>query len=298
MKPLGLFFTIAFHFWLLQPSLSQSFPAWQNSSPPGKQLRLHEFTSKIFGNTRTIRVLLPPEYDEDQSKAKRYPVLYLNDGQNLFDVSTSMFNPVEWRVDETVTQLLEKKRIAPLIVVGIDNAGKRRRPVEYLPYPDEYLSPPVPSPRGKEYPDFLVGEVMPFINRTYRTRTDPGSTGIGGSSYGAVAALYTVINRPGVFGGVLLESPSLYISNEQLLKDSAVAKQWPARVYVAIGTRETGDAAGDREAVALVKRFKEILGNAGLDENRLLVVIDEGGIHREDVWGRRLGRALEFLCRN
>jgi predicted alpha/beta superfamily hydrolase len=249
----------------------------------------------VFGNTRTLRVLLPPDYEEPGNRTKRYPVLYLNDGQNLFDASTSVFNPIEWQVDETVGRLLGQRKICPLIVVGVDNAGKRARPSEYLPYPDEFLRPPVPAPAGKKYPDFLIDEVLPFINRTYRTDTRVETTGVGGSSYGAVAALHTVMSRPGVFGRALLESPSLYISNEQLLKDSAGVKPWPQRVYVAIGTKETGDPAGDREAVGLIRRFGEGLRKAGLGDKRLLVVIDEGGTHREDAWARRLGRALEFL---
>lgn len=259
------------------------------------QLRLHEFRSDVFANTRTLRVLLPPGYDEPRHAAQRYAVLYLNDGQNLFDASTSLFNPVEWQVDETVSRLVAANRIAPLIVVGIDNAGKRERPAEYLPYPDEYLRPAVSSPYGRKYPDFLVDEVMPFINRTYRTQTGSKATGVGGSSYGAVAALYTVMHRPRVFGQLLLESPSLYIANEQLLKDCDGVRQWPRRVYVGIGTRETGDEAGDREAVSLVWRFGKRLATAGVKGKRLQVVVDEGGTHREDVWARRLPRALEFL---
>ena len=259
------------------------------------QLRLHEFRSDIFANTRTVRVLLPPGYEDPRHAAQRFAVLYLNDGQNLFDASTSMFNPVEWQVDETVSRLAASNRIAPLIVVGIDNAGKRERPAEYLPYPDEYLRPSVPSPYGRKYPDFLVDEVMPFINRTYRTRTGPESTGVGGSSYGAVAALYTVMKRPGVFGRLLLESPSLYISREQLLKDCDGVRQWPRRVYVGIGTSETGDEAGDREAVSLVRRFGEKLAKAGKRGKSLHVVVEEGGMHLESAWARRLPRALEFL---
>jgi predicted alpha/beta superfamily hydrolase len=263
--------------------------------PSSWSLRSHEFRSRVFGNTRVLRVLLPPGYDDKANAARRYPVLYLNDGQNLFDASTSMFNPEEWQVDETVARLVEHGRIVPLIVVGVDNAGKQHRPSEYLPYPDEYLRPAVPSPRGRDYPDFLIGEVMPFINRTYRTETGPEFTGIGGSSYGAVAALYTVMRRPGVFGRLLLESPSLYISNDRLLKECDAVRQWPGRVYAGMGTRETGDPTGDREAVALVERFRASLAKAGLDEKRLLTVIDEGATHREDAWARRLPRVLEFL---
>jgi len=267
----------------------------QSGTHTQPHIRLHEFRSQIFGNTRTLRVLLPAGYDEQPNAARRYPVLYLNDGQNLFDAPTSLFNPIEWQVDETVAQLLEQQRITPLIVVGVDNAGKQARAVEYLPYPDEYLRPAVPSPQGRQYPDFLIGEVMPFINQTYRTQTGPEATGIGGSSYGAVAALYTVINRPGVFGRLLLESPSLYISDNQLLKDCEKVRRWPTRIYVGMGTRETGDATGDQEAVTLVKNFSERLIKLGVTRKRLLLVIAEGANHREDAWARRLPRALEFL---
>jgi predicted alpha/beta superfamily hydrolase len=280
--------------FLALPLASLSEPSrWRSSSPA--QLRLHEFRSEVFRNTRTLRVLLPAGYDEQRNAAIRYSVLYLNDGQNLFDASTSMFSPMEWQVDETVSRLVEQGLISPLIVVGIDNAGKRERPAEYLPYPDEYLRPAVRAPQGRKYPDFLIGEVMPFINRTYRTQTGPEYTGIGGSSYGAVAALYTVMRRPGVFGRLLLESPSLYISNNRLLKESAGVRRWPGRLYVGIGTRETGDSDGDREAIALIQKFSRTLATAGLNRERLLTVIDEGGTHREDVWARRLPRALEFL---
>jgi enterochelin esterase-like enzyme len=91
---------------------------------------------------------------------------YLNDGQNLFDVCTSIFNAQEWRADETATALIQSGKIPALIIVGIDNAGKRDRPKEYLPFPDETL-PPVLRVYGKDYPKFLLDEVMPFINREY-----------------------------------------------------------------------------------------------------------------------------------
>lgn len=116
-------------------------------------LRFHEFKNVIFDNTRILRVFLPPEYDKDPKK--KYPVLYLNDGQNLFDVSTSIFNPMEWKVDETVLDLIKKQEIEPLIIVGIDNAGKRDRPNEYLPFEDKYLSPPMPNPNGQQYPEIF-----------------------------------------------------------------------------------------------------------------------------------------------
>src|ERR1700689_2075464 len=125
-------------------------------------LVLEPLTSKVFGNTRMLRVWLPPGYDA-KDHAKRYPVLYLNDGQNLFDACTSMFSSDEWRVDETATALIGGGKIPPMIFVGIDSAGKRDRPKKYLPFPDDALRPPPTDVHGKDYPHFLVDEAIPFI---------------------------------------------------------------------------------------------------------------------------------------
>jgi len=258
-------------------------------------LRFHQFTSQVFGNTRMLRVLLPPSYDEEANKTWRYPVLYLNDGQNLFDAGTSIFNPLEWQVDETVARLLREDKIEPLIIVGIDNAGKRLRPKEYLPYVDTDLQPPEPDPQGRKYPSFLVEEVMPFINAEYRTKIGPENTGLGGSSYGGLIALHTVISRPGVFGRLLLESASLYVSDNQPLKDSRRCANWPARVYLGIGTGETEREDWNAEAVAHIRQLEKILQEAGLDNNRLLVVVAADAQHNEAAWAARLPTALEFL---
>lgn len=128
-------------------------PAVQSNVPSviGK-LRLHQLRSKVFGNTRVIRVLLPPGYDERANRKRRYPVLYLNDGQNLFDASTSVFNPLEWQADEALDRLIKAQEIGPLIVVGVDNAGRRGRANEYLPYPDADLRPRCQAPKAPSIP--------------------------------------------------------------------------------------------------------------------------------------------------
>src|SRR6201987_5254492 len=174
-------------------------------------LRLHEFRSRFFRNTRFLRVWLPPGYDDSENSAKRYPVLYLNDGQNLFEPSTS-FTGVEWQVDETAERLIREELIPPMIVVGIDNAGKDRLG-EYMP--SLALSPARLRVQGSRYPNFLIKEVMPFISRTYRIASGPENTGLGGSSLGALISLYTVASHPGWFGGLLLESPYPWASNRQ-----------------------------------------------------------------------------------
>jgi predicted alpha/beta superfamily hydrolase len=292
---LGLLLAVAF----TSHSLAQTAAEPVRPSVAG-DLRLHQFTSKVFGNTRVIRVLLPPGYGDPANGKKRYPVLYLNDGQNLFDASTSVFNPLEWQADEAVGRLIRARAIEPIIVVGVDNAGRSGRANEYLPYPDAYLTPPLPNPEGDKYPDLLIREVLPFINRQYRTRTGAEHTGLGGSSYGALIALYTVVNRPGVFGRLLLESPSLYVADGRLLTASRGVSKWPRKIYIGVGTNEGGRAVcrpgvSDEEAVRDVLKLERAFRAAGLRGDRLKVVVEECAVHNEAAWAKRLPGALTFL---
>lgn len=199
-------------------------------------LEIRPFTSRVFHNTRVLRIWLPPGYHSPEKRSDRYPVLYLNDGQDLFDACTSIFNAQEWRVDETATALIQDGKIPPLIIVGIDNAGKKERPNEYLPFPDDTLTPALLKVHGKDYPKFLLDEVMPFINREYRTDPSPAQTGLGGSSYGAGIALYTVMTHLGRFGKLLLESPSLYAHDNYLLRRAGRFTRWPSEVYIGVGS--------------------------------------------------------------
>lgn len=257
-------------------------------------LRLHQFRSRIFRNTRFLRVWLPPGYDDTENRARRYPVLYLNDGQNLFESATS-FTGVEWQVDETADRLIRENAIAPMIFVGIDNAGNARIR-EYMPY--RSLQPMMLRAQGNRYPDFLLKEVMPFVACNYRVATGPENTGLGGSSLGALIALYTVILRPNVVGQLLLESPSLWASNRQIIRESRSVKQWPERIYLGTGTVETGNPDRDRSVVDDVRELAAILRRRGLDEHRLRLLIEDGGTHHESAWARRFPEALKFLFDN
>jgi predicted alpha/beta superfamily hydrolase len=269
----------------------------QTSSEPSQpsavtgDLRLHEFRSAIFRNTRMLRVWLPPRYDAAENNARQYPVLYLNDGQNLFERATA-FTGVEWGVDETADRLIRQEEIPPLVVVGIDNAQNDRMK-EYIPY--RSLQPRILWPRGRDYPEFLIGEVMPFVSQRYRIARGPENTGLGGSSLGALISLYTAMQHPGVFGRLLLESPSLHISQRRVLKDSRSFQQWPERIFLAIGTRESGREDKDRQFVEDVRELERILRRSGLDDKRLRVKIDEGATHSEVEWARRFPEALTFL---
>jgi predicted alpha/beta superfamily hydrolase len=253
-------------------------------------LRLHEFQSRTFRNTRFLRVWLPPGYD-DAGNQSRYPVLYLNDGQNLFEASTS-YTGVEWQVDETVDRLIREGTIPPMIVVGIDNATKDRVR-EYMPH--RSLHPVMLRVQGHRYPTFLIKEVMPFIARNYRVATGPENTGFGGSSLGALVALYTAIKRPGIIGRLLLESPSLWASNRQMIRECRGAKRWPERVFLATGTAEVGRKDRDQSVVDDVRELAGILYRAGFDEKHLRLMIEDGAFHHESAWARRFPEALAFL---
>ncbi len=254
-------------------------------------LRLHSFDSRIFRNRRMLRVWLPPEYDAERNQDRHYPVFYLNDGQNLFDTATA-FAGVEWQVDETADRLMRQEEVPALIIVGIDNA-QRERIREYLPY--RAVNPPVLRPLGKRYPEFLMNEVMPFLFQRYRIARGPENTGLGGSSLGAIISLYTVIDRPGIFGKLLLESPSLFVSNRRLLRNSRAFRSWPEKVFMAMGTNEDGRPDRDRMVVEDVEELQHILRRSGLGEDRLRVEITEGATHNEAEWAKRFPGALKFL---
>jgi predicted alpha/beta superfamily hydrolase len=261
-------------------------------------LRIHRFQSSVFQNSRLLRVWLPPDYHDFNDK--RYPVLYLNDGQNLFDASTAQYSGQEWRVDEIAADLIGRKEIPPIIVVGIDNAGKQMRANEYLPWEDIFLSPPCPNPQGKKYPDFLTVEVLPFIEGRYRVEDSPESRALGGSSYGGLITLYTITAHPGKFGLILVESPSIYVDDTRLLKENKDFRNWPKRVYVGVGTHEGRSSCSEEsneEAVTDVLRLETLI-RKNSPSTSLKVVVEKCGLHNEEAYSRRLPEALRFLFRD
>jgi enterochelin esterase-like enzyme len=257
----------------------------------GGVLRLHEFPSRAFRNTRFLRVWVPAGYDSAENSGKRYPVFYLNDGQNLFESATS-FTGIEWQVGETAGRMIREGLIPPMIFVGIDNA-RVERIKEYLPY--RSVSPMVLRPRGMQYPEFLVKEVIPFVARQYRVAKGAEHTALGGSSLGGLISLYAAIAAPGAFGCVLLESPSLWVSNRRVLKECRGFRNWPERMFVGVGTREMGREDKDLETVENVRELERMLRRSGLDERRLRVEIADGATHSEGAWAARFPEALRFF---
>ena len=254
-------------------------------------LRIHEFPSRVFRNTRYLRIWLPPGYDDAGNAGRHFPVLYLNDGQNLFESSTA-FAGVEWQVDETADRLIREGAVPPMIFVGMDNTGKERIR-EYMPY--RSMHPRMLRVQGRYYPDFLTKEVMPFVERNYRIATGPENTGLGGSSLGALIALYTAVARPGMIGRLLLESPSLWASGRQLVKESRSVRIWPERMFLAVGSSEAGSAERSRTVVDDVRELAAIMRRAVLSESRLRLVVKEGAGHNEAAWAERFPEALRFL---
>jgi enterochelin esterase-like enzyme len=275
---------VAFLFVLLASLLGST---QKSSCTATGDLEIVRFESKVFPAQRNLRILLPAGYRLSENRDRRYPVLYLNDGQNLFDVCTSQFSGEEWRVDETVHDLIARGTISPIIVVGIDNGGRRLRPREYLPYVDETLKPAEPNPEGKLYPRFLLEEVVPFVETQYRALPGPGNRTLGGASYGAGIAFYTVVEHPSSFQGLLLESPSIYADDYHVLKDAESVRVWPHRVFIGTGTIN--------EPVEDVEKLKKLFQKSGLGPERLQVVVQQGAGHSEKWWAGRLPGALRFL---
>ena len=193
---------------------------------------------------------MPPGYDAAENRARRYPVLYMLDGQNLFDACLSDVSHHEWTLDETVYQSGERKKIPAMIVVGVDHAGKDRAH-EYLPYKDYVGNPDMAEPAGKRFPDFMTSEVMPLIDGKYRTLQGHPNTAIGGSSYGGVATLYALMAKPIHFGYGLIESPTMWVGMGQLVRDTSPLIAMPEKVFVAFGGKEADNPAGREKMIGL-----------------------------------------------
>jgi predicted alpha/beta superfamily hydrolase len=244
-----------------------------------------DFRSEVLGATRRVWVYLPPHYAREPER--RFPVLYLQDGQNVFDGATAFLAGKEWEVDETVERLSTEGRIAPLIVVAVDNGGDRRA-FEYLPTRDRRVGD---GGGAALYARMLVEELKPWVDRTYRARPDRESTGIGGSSFGGVLALHAGLAHPEVFSRIAALSTSAWVDDRLLERfvDALPAKP-DTRIWTDIGTREASSAVSDARALrdALVRKgWRE-----GVDLRHVEV---EGAVHDETAWAKRVPEVLEFL---
>jgi enterochelin esterase-like enzyme len=249
------------------------------------QLRKYEqYRSRFLPRARDLIVYLPASYEQDSQA--RLPVLYLQDGQNLFDGATSFIPGMDWHVRETADQLIAQGAIRPLIIVGIYNTGKARLG-EYTPSRDKKMG----GGRASRYGRMLIEEIIPFIDSEYRTLSGPGNTGIGGSSLGGLLAIYLGLRFAQVFGRLAILSPSVWWNQSSILKFAARARVHERpRIWLDVGTKE-----GSRSAEN-VEKLRDVLARKGWQEGRdLHFEVIPGAEHNEAAWGQRVGPFLQFL---
>jgi predicted alpha/beta superfamily hydrolase len=252
---------------------------------------LKDFWSPQLHNRRDLFVYLPPSYGNGQ----RYPVLYMHDGQNLFDGPRSYAG--EWQADETMEMLSEEGIEA--IIVGVANAGVRRLD-EYGPFRDPRGS----GGHGSEYVTFLAETVKPLIDTDFATLPDREHTGVMGSSMGGLISMYAFFRRPDIFGFAGVVSPSIWFAGRTILSYVRAASFAPGKIYLDVGTEEGPPIKLDPKATGVFKRryaadvqtLAEMLEQKGYLPGRdLRYIEEEGGIHNEADWARRLPDALRFL---
>jgi predicted alpha/beta superfamily hydrolase len=245
--------------------------------------RTHErFRSRFLPHTRTVLVYLPPNYRP--RAAHRYPVLYLQDGQNVFDKATSIGE--EWHVDETAQHLIEKGEVEPLIVVAAYNTGAHRV--------DEYAPTKLEGKGGGSadlYGRMLVEELKPFIDRKYKTLPSAASTGLGGSSLGGLLTLHLGLKYPTVFNRLAVLSPSVWWDNRLIVREVETLKaKPPLRIWLDVGTAEGPEVVGDARALR-----DTLVAKGWVPEHDLRYHEAEGAQHNEQAWGARIGDVLRFL---
>jgi enterochelin esterase-like enzyme len=247
-------------------------------------IKHEQFPSRYLRNQRDLIVYLPPGYDLQPQR--HFPILYLHDGQNLFDGSTSFIPGMDWHVGQTADQCIQQGRVEPLIIVGIYNAGKQRLR-EYTPT----RAPRLGGGSANRYAKFLLEEVRPFVNGQYRARGEAENTGIGGSSLGGLVSLYLGLRKPQTFGKIAALSPSVWWNERVILRFAAAAPVQPLpRIWLDIGTREGPRIVDD------VERFRDILVGKGWQAERdLHYERVEGAEHNEAAWAQRVEPFLQFL---
>ena len=279
------------------------FPLFSAAQIPNKQngvtgsvYRYAAFPSAVT-DPRNIDVWLPPRYSENQNE--RYPVVYMHDGQNLFDPKTSQ-SRIEWGIDETIERLIGENKIRPAIVVGIWNTP--RRTIEFMPQrafdtrdhvkrKSEEIT--LESAESDKYLKFIVSELKPFIDAAYRTESDRKNTFIAGSSMGALMSLYAVGEYPDVFGGAACLSPQYPLADGVIL--NYMEKYLPSpkkhKIYFDYGTKGL-DAQYEPyqiKADALMKKKGYKQGKNWITRKF------SGDDHTEKSWGRRVEIPLIFL---
>jgi predicted alpha/beta superfamily hydrolase len=255
----------------------------------GNILRHSHFESRLLRNRRDVLVYLPRGYR--RQKRTRYPVLYLHDGQNVFDAATS-FAGVEWGVDEAAQRLVRKNLIEPLIVVAVDNTGDNRIH-EYAPTRGVIQQTGSRKKRsrglGQHYGRFLSEELKPFIDKTYRTRPEAEFTGLAGSSLGGLSTLALGLWFPNVFTRLGVLSPAVWWDDQAIVRMvEELPNKLPLKIWLDTGTHEEGWERARTLRDALVEKGWKLY-----DDLQYLEV--EGGEHTEGAWAARIDPVLRYL---
>jgi predicted alpha/beta superfamily hydrolase len=247
----------------------------------GRLEHLRAFPSAVFGNERDLTIYLPPGYGEREDL--RYPVLYMQDGQNLFEPERAFIPGQHWRLAEAADEAIAARAAQPMIIVGVDHAGPARAD-EYTPTFDAKKKV---GGRAGDYARFLFDEVKPAIDS--RFQTDPSDTAVGGSSLGGLISLHLGLTHPDVFRAIAALSPSVWWDSRAILKtvDSFAARRHP-RLWLDIGGREGRDALND------VRLLRDHLQAKGWTDN-LRYFEDRRADHSERAWAKRAKMVLEFL---
>jgi predicted alpha/beta superfamily hydrolase len=254
---------------------------------PGELITVEDFHSIALAGKRTLVVYLPPGYRRDTRR--RYPVLYMHDGQNIFDGRTSYVPGEHWRLKETADHLLERRRIEPLIIVAIYHAGEHRV-MEYTPTRTRKLG----GGGIASHAAMLTKELIPWMAARYRTLPHARHTALGGSSLGGLATLFLGLTQPGVFGRLAAMSPSVWWDHRVILRTlEKFNHHRRPKIWLDIGTEEGAAPCG---AVRDVRLLKAMLVSKGWREGRSLHYLEaEGAGHSERSWAARAPQMLEWL---
>ncbi|HKR63521.1 MAG TPA: alpha/beta hydrolase-fold protein [Thermoanaerobaculia bacterium] len=248
---------------------------------PGRLEHIPGFASAIFGNSREITVYLPPGYDDRDDR--RYPVLYMQDGQNVFDAHRAFIPGQHWRMQEAADAAIGSRTASPMIIVAVDNAGVGRID-EYTPTREEKHKG---GGRANDYGRMLVEEVKPMIDGRFRTIAEDNA--IGGSSLGGLLSLHLVLARRDVFWRAAVMSPSVWWGGRTVLQTVESFDGPPPRLWLDIGGREGNQALQD------ARTLRNVINAKHWPPETFRYYEDRRGDHSERAWARRVRMALEFL---
>jgi metallo-beta-lactamase class B len=259
----------------------------RSTASPSVSVLSDSFPMPQLGRTRRVWLYLPPDY---RTSRRRYPVLYVHDGQNVFDAATSFAG--EWGVDETLDSLRARGDVGA-IVVAVDNGGSHRLD-EYDPW--RSADPKLGGGEGDAYVEFLVRTLKPYVDRHYRTRPDRRHTAVLGSSMGGLISLYAALKHPEVFGAAGVFSCACWVARPSLYAYArravwSVAHPAP-RLYFVVGEHETADGQPARDQREVV----DSLAAAGVPVERAVRALTrEDGRHAEWFWRREFPAAYRWL---